>query len=126
MPKPVIPINQIEETFLRPIVFKVIEDLKDLSALDENVKVYYPSESEKTPQPGSAMSDQHGYSRLTSDNKILLTVTEEYLETAIHTNMIMGREANPIFLDNNLGVSVNPIYKTMNITINFTVRFSNK
>ena len=126
MPKPVIPINQIEETFLRPIVFKVIEDLQDISALDEDIKVYYPSESEKTPQPGSAMSDQYGYNRLTSDNKILLTVTEEYLETAIHTNMIMGREANPIFLDNNLGVSVNPIYKTMNITINFTVRFSNK
>lgn len=134
MPRVTIPNSHIEETFLRPVVLKIINDIKDYTGIDDKfinnpenkVKVYYPSDSEKIMQPGSALSEQFLNNRLPSDEKITVTVTEKLHKENVLCNQVNNRDGRPIFLDKKLSFGMYPIYKNTEIAINFSIRFPNR
>ena len=129
MPRVTIPNSHIEETFLRPVVLKIINDIKDYTGIDDKfidnpenkVKVYYPSDSEKIMQPGSALSEQFLNNRLPSDEKITVTVTEKLHKENVLCNQVNNRDGRPIFLDKKLEFGMYPIYKNTEVNINFTI-----
>ncbi len=134
MPRVIIPNTHIEETFLRPIVLKIINDIKDITGMDDkyitnpdnHVKIYYPSDSEKIIQPGAALSEQFLNNRLASDEKVIVTVTEKLHKENVLCNQVNQRDGRPIFLDRKLEFGMYPIYKNTEVNINFTIRFPNR
>ena len=134
MPRVTIPNSHIEETFLRPVVLKIINDIKDYTGIDDKfidnpenkVKVYFPSDSEKIMQPGSALSEQFLNNRLPSDEKITVTVIEKLHKENILCNQVNNRDGRPIFLDKKLSFGMYPVYKNTEIAINFSIRFPNR
>ena len=100
MPRVIIPNTHIEETFLRPIVLKIVNDIKDITGMDDkyisnpdnHVKIYYPSDSEKIMQPGAALSEQFLNNRLASDEKVIVTVTEKLHKENVLCNQVNQRE----------------------------------
>ncbi len=127
MPKVTTEIPEVEESIKRPIVFDVIREMIKQTGLDPNTPILYAGEtSTSIPQVGSTLDDSNdpynAQVRLPSQDRLIISVTEDYPEETGMTMAINRPEVPTFFADTGLSVYMKPVYETTLFTISVRYR----
>ena len=119
-------IPETEQTIIRPIVIDMINQIKVMTKIDNNIKVLFPGDIGKMHQAGSTIDNDNREPLLATSKYILITVDEQYDQDNIYTSIVNKVEQPPIFVDRNLEVMIRGVYIKSNITINVIFKTPNK
>lgn len=127
MPKIHLPIPDVEQMVIRPIVTKVIQDLLVWTGQDtRTVEIIYPGESIQTFQPGSTMSSQladDDQNRFRGDEQIEVEVNEQYDPNRLKSTPILYPNQKVFFLNEALEACMFPIKSHTELTLTLRLRF---
>lgn len=127
MPKIILPIPSTEISVTRSVVQDVMNQIKELTNIDENVRVRYAGSLEALGQYGSFAVDDGGEkTRFDSSQKIHVQVSEEYREGTLLNSAVHLHENPRIFEDSALMLLLKPIYSYTDVTIEVTYRAQNQ
>lgn len=124
MPKLYLPVPEIEKSITRPVVLDIIRQVKDITGIPKDTKEVFLGDAKSGLQAGSTVnSDIMDNTMVAASKQIFMEVNETYNENYLGTMAIAQAEQLPIFLDNELGVVLKPIYSSRIFEI--TVRYRN-
>lgn len=115
-------VPELQQSVTRPVVYDVVRQVCALTELPPDIHIYIPGDTDAVSQKGSTVSEQNegtGNTRLSSENNVQVTVTENYDEGRILATAVSQSENLPIFYDEALGVTMRPAYSYNNVEINF-------
>ncbi len=127
MPRLNLPVPETQSNIFRPVVFSIMKDLQRLTNIPPQANILFPGTEEQVAQKGTAIGEndrqivQYPY----SDN-IKITAQEEYDKDRILSTATQRPEHKLIFLDDNLGVLMKPIYSDNDHTLTFDFRSKSK
>lgn len=123
MPSVTIPLPDIEKIVVRPTVYQVIDQVRDILGMSKDVEVIYAGKRGVARATGSAISElgQENEAKFTSDDYVTVDVVEDYDVDAVQEVHSHSWDNAPIFSDPRLGLSLRPIYlpSKMDITFNY-------
>ncbi len=127
MPKVTTEIPEVEESIKRPIVYDVVREMIRQTGLDPTTPILYAGDTATSiPQVGSTLDDSNNpYNaqvRLPSQDRLIITVTEDYPEETGMTMAINRPEVPTFFTDTALSVYMKPVYETTLFTISVRYR----
>lgn len=128
VPKITTEIPEVEESIKRPVVYDVIRRILRETGLSPLTDVQYAGDAGSIPQVGSTLDDSSNPSanevKLPSDNRVFITVTEEYPEETGMTLEVNRPDVPVFFNDPDLSVYMKPVYEqtVFTISIKFKAR----
>lgn len=126
MPKLLLEVPDTEASTARPVTLEIIRQIMAATGIDKNTTILYPSEDGEQAQLGSRIGDDGEKNKFPSTNKVIVDVEEEYVPERILSSAVYRPENNFVFLDQNLGVYIKPVYTSTSVTINFRYRTRDK
>lgn len=124
MPKLYLPVPEIEKSITRPVVLDIIRQVKEITGISDDTKEIFLGDARSALQPGSTVdSDILDNTNISASRQLTIEVAESYSEGYLGTVAIAQTEQIPIFVDDNLGIVLKPIYTPRNFDI--TVRYRN-
>jgi hypothetical protein len=124
MPFEVMPIQNLYWSVDRPVVTKVIRDLMNVTRISPQTKINFFGMDQAAPQAGSTLGELGVETRWAYDEKVVVEVSEEFNVDNILASSINLKDVRPIFEDNQLGVSIQPVYALTQVKVNFKYRAS--
>jgi len=125
MPNIAIALPETQQSVSRPIITEIVQQIKEITKIPDSVKVLFPGEARVVQQTGTALNDGRTAEFL-SDQYIHIEVDEDLDREAVGTTAVYGHEHQPIFLDNDLEVSIKPVYAKSNVKISFKYRTNSR
>lgn len=119
-------LSSMDDAFLRPIVFAITEDLKQLTKIPMKTKVFFLNPSNGILQGGSGLEDDPDKNISGSDQAVLIEVEEEYTTETTLTTTVFKHNSPIIFADAALNIYLSPVYTSTNFTMTFKARFDSK
>lgn len=116
----------LENSFLRPVVYDIIRQIKKVTRFPETDKIFFlDSSSDRPLQPGSAIGspevDPTGH-----DPMLRIEVNEEY-NGDYNLAQVTRMYSDPhVFLDSELDVRLVPIYTQSTLTLSVKARFGSE
>jgi len=129
MPNLFLNISDTQLSVSRPIVHGIIKDLFDLTNIPESTFISFPGDLDTMQQPGSDISkitQQPGITTNPYSDRVFIEVEEDYEMDRILSTANYRVENTFIFRDDNVEVSLRPIYSSSEVTINFKYRASDR
>ena len=122
MPSVTIPLLDIEQIVVRPSVYQVIDQVRDILGMTKDAEIIYAGKRGTVRATGSAMSElgSDNVAKFTSDDYISIEVLEDYDVEAVQEFQFHSWDNFPIFSDPKLNVSLRPIYLTSKMEITFS------
>lgn len=118
MPTIMLPLPEIQESVVRPIVFSVIDDIKKITNINIPTPIYFPGDVRKMHQSGSTIDSDNRDPVLSSQRNLFVEVEEDFHEDYIASvGALYKPEHPPIFVDPILDVTIVPVYVTSTIKI---------
>jgi hypothetical protein len=122
MPNLLIPIPVTYDTVMRRAVRSVVDKVMKITGIDESTRVEIRGDLGVATQPGGEMGADQATVRRAHDGRVIVTFRETYRESEVINAAVRYPDAQPIFLDEAIGVLVKPIYSATDVEINFTYR----
>lgn len=127
MPKLYTPLPEVEKAITRPMMFDIIRQIKEITNITKETRIFFAGLAEQTAQNGSMVKENTLDNTVTAaDKHISIDVNELFNEDAMGQVATDRPEQIPIFLDNLLGIEIKPIYLSKKFEISFTCRFDSK
>lgn len=109
MPTYTFPIEETEDTVIRPMTTSLISRVLAESSLDtDNIPVYLMGDYGNIPQAKSTLDEGVDKHRLASNTRCEITVTEEFLGN--NTTPELYSEHTPVFVEPLLDMYIKPVY----------------
>ena len=108
----------------RPVAMGIAKSIVQMTGLPID-RIMYNGNLEADKDLNSIIGEgnkNHPLIRNTTTTRIDLKVTENYDEGQIHATPVHQRDALSLFQDNALGITIRPIYSTINASLEFTIR----
>jgi hypothetical protein len=121
MPTVQITLAESSESISRPIVFSVIDQLKNITNIPSTVKVLFPGDLNKVKQAGAGLNEERQAAILSSSQYMHIEVDENYLTENVNQVIVYDHEQSLIFNDKEIGLRIKPAYATMGV--NITLRY---
>ena len=116
-----------EQSITRPAIYAIVDQIKEITKISKDVQVRFTGDINKQQSNSSGIDDNKDrFTKFNSDRYIFIEVDEDFDKESVGTTSNGKNEHNPIFLDKNLYVVINPIYYTSNVNINFKFRTTSK
>lgn len=124
MPSVTIPLPDIEQIVVRPSIYQVIDQVRDILGMSKDVEVIYAGKRGTVRSTGSAISElgQENEAKFTSDDLVTVDVVEDYDVDAVQEVNSHSWDNAPIFSDPKLNFSLRPIYLPSKMEITFSYR----
>lgn len=124
MPKFQWPIADLDQTCSRVVVTEMIQQVKEITNLPEELAFFYPGPAGQTFQPGSSLEKDGLTNQVRGSfyNQLALEVDEEYEHDSFLTTPVHHAEQLFVFRDDFLNVSIKPAYSTVNVSISVKYR----
>lgn len=122
MPKISLPVQEMENRFIRPVVMEVTRDLMKITGITNSTEIYYPSDLERTAQIGSTMTEDIQPNLTASMQRMWIEVTENYIDDSLGSVAVNYPDAPFVFLDQCLPVALKPVYVKAEYTLAFKYR----
>lgn len=127
MPNISITLPDTQQSISRPIVYDIIDQVKQITKINPDAKIFFPGDSQHMATPGSTIdSKDERFALFQTNNIVFIEVEEDYDHEAIGSTASTRPEYQPIFQDAQLGIRLAPIYATTQVTINFKYRCVSK
>ncbi len=126
MPNIVMTIPETVQSISRPVIYEVIEQVKDITKMPKNIRVIFPGDTDGVAQQGTTIDNKDRNSIFLSNEYLVIQVDEDYDENSFATTAVTQSEQIPVFADPKLGVYIKPVYSTTKVTINFKYRTNSK
>lgn len=127
MPKIKRAIPESDQLVVRPIAIGIIQEIMiDRLALPADTKINYPGYTETVAQPHGFISNPHEPNRFPTTDKVVLEVTENYIEDLLPSVSTDGRDNVPMWLNDDLEIGMYPIYASMEMRFSIHYRAKNK
>lgn len=123
-----LPIRNEKASITRPIVLKVVRDLKEyLDIFPDNINIIYIDEEGVRKENGTATHElgKEGINT-TSNPLITLSVTEEYRNNTFLQYQHYDQEFHPCFLHDKTQTSITPYYSDVEMRLNISYRAPSK
>tara|TARA_B100000700_G_scaffold157245_3_gene174562 strand:- start:294 stop:1820 length:1527 start_codon:yes stop_codon:yes gene_type:complete len=125
MPTITVDLDAIDITVSRRVVLGVIQDLAASLGLPHHTKVMLPDSSDAEDLPISTKYEKSD-SRFPPNMTVIVNATETYDERGVMETIQSVDENPPILLDEDLGVTMAPMYVRSKIELEMTWRFPSK
>lgn len=128
MPSVTIPLPDIEQIVVRPTVYQVIDQVRDILGMTKDAEVIYAGKRGIVRATGSAISElnQDNEAKFSSDNYITIEVVEDYDTDAVQEIQSHSWDNAPVFSDPKLNFSLRPIYLPSKMEITFSYQSTNE
>lgn len=119
MPIVNITLNNIYESFTRPMIHDILDQLKDIVKIPKDTHIFYPGQIEVNPANNSSIHEEHtGVPRFSNDRYIYIEVQEDYDVEELGTMATHQYENIVVYEDRDIPASMWPIYMKTDYTIN--------
>lgn len=126
MPKIKLPIPEILDSVTRPITLEVVRKIMKTTGLSSETPINYPGANETVQQTNSSIDASGPNIAAFNNNDLLKIEVEELFSTDMLLNMAVVQPEHPLlFLDDELGIVIRPVYGNQEISINFRYRCAN-
>lgn len=125
MPRIALSIKDTEESVMRPVMFEVIRDILSITNLTPHTDILFPGNSEVAYQPDTTLSSKlegRDKNLFGHTKRVFIEVDEDYNEEGSITTAVMKPENRFIYMDEELGCYLKPVYSTIEATISFKYR----
>ena len=127
MPNISIVVPEVQQSVLRPVVLDIVRQLETITKISKDSIILFPGELNKTYQPGSGIQEANTDRTQFLDNDIVqIEVEEDFHKDSVLTTSVSRQEQLPVFCDEEIGVTIKPVYVTTEISINFKFRSKSK
>lgn len=127
MPNVILPLPDVSQSVTRPVIIDIVAQVKDITGIGSDVKIFYPGEIQAMSTPGSSIESNSDRTAIfNSERYTYIEVNENYDEAAIGTTAINREEYSPVYLDEAIGSKLAPIYATSSLEISFKYVSSSK
>ena len=127
MPKIYTTLSNIQQTVIRPVIYSVIEQIKNITKINKNVLILFPGDSGVNSTPGSTMDeDKNREALFNATNIVEIEVQYDHDDEDMTSTDAYGDYTYPVFKDTRLDIYLSPIYSKTNVTINFKYRTPSK
>lgn len=126
MPRLMLPIEEVTDMVTRPVVIDVISQLIDNTRLDRTAHVLFPGAEERVALAGTTILNKNEENQFNQDQLLSIDVTERLEEDAIITRAVLQEEQPPFFVDDNLEVTMKPVYTHTKVELSINARFADK
>lgn len=127
MPTIMLPLPEVQESVIRPIVYSVVDDIKKITNINIPTPIYFPGDVKKMHQSGSTVDGDNRDPVLASQRQLYVEAEDNYADDYIATvGALYNPEHPPIFVDPILGVTIVPIYVTSTIKIQLRFKTQSK
>ena len=127
MPTIMLPLPEVHESVVRPVVFSVIDDIRKITNINIPTPIYLPGDVRKMQQTGSSIDSDTRDPILASQRQLFVEVEEDFHEDYIASvGALYNPEHPPIFVDPILGVTVVPVYIMSTIKIQLKFKSQSK
>lgn len=121
---------ELPETYAsitRPVAQDVIKQLMvNLKINEAKVPIYFPGANGKVTVWNANNVQSQDSASFNARERILINVKEDYIEDDILTLVSKRREYPAIFMDNQAGITVSPIYSRTKVTVSINYRTSDR
>lgn len=127
MPNVSITLPDTSQSVSRPIVFDIIDQIRDITKINKDTKIYFPGDILAMQTPGTSIdSNTERFASFNTNNIVFIEVEEDFDHDTLGSTAVAGKEHIPVFIDQDLDVRMAPVYATTNIIINFKYRCVSK
>lgn len=127
MPKIQRPILESDQSVSRSIAIATVQEiLIDRLGLPADITINYPGYSDTVAQPHGFISNKYETIRLPTTDKILLDITENYVNDWLPAMVTKQPEQIPLFLNRDLEIEMRPIYASVEMKFSIHYRAKNK
>lgn len=128
MPIANIPLADIDQLIERPIVYQIVDQIKEILDIPDNPKILFPGLRGAIQTPGSSTAefDDVKEAKFNSDNLIKIEAIIAFGEQDIQSADVRSWDNPPVFLDKRINFSLRPAYLKKDVEIKFTLRNTSK
>lgn len=127
MPKIVRAIPETDTLVTRAVALGIIQEvMSDRMGLPKGVPINFPGFAEGIAQPRTLISNMYEDERFPTNQKISITVSENYVEDWMPAIQTHRPEQIPSFLNRDLEVELRPIYASVELKVSLVYRAENK
>lgn len=123
MPSLSLSLPDIKQSVTRPVIYKVLEQLFEITRLSKDTRIYYAGEANVIQTPGTSIDEEGDRdARFGTGRYTFVNVTEQYQTPAIQEIQSHAFDNVPVFEDRELRLSLRPIYLPSDVTVEVTYR----
>lgn len=119
-------IPEVHQDITRVINAEIIKQFMIDIGVDKDIPVQYMGYGHGLPKQHSTLKEDLNPNRLQTDHRLIIDVTEEYIQDESFTSPVFRPEYNTTFLDEALHVYIKPIYQTIQSNVSLTYRSSDR
>lgn len=122
MPCHSVTLPDIEQSVARPAIFKILEQIFDITKLSKDTEIYYHGKTSVIQTPGTSIDDNSRDAKFAASRYTFVEVNESYQLGAMQEIHVHSNEHAPVFRDAAIGISLRPVYTTSDVVINIRYR----
>lgn len=127
MPHVTATVSNLEASVERPVVFDIVRQVMEITQISSQTPIRFYGDENKSAQKGSTItSDGKGENRWNFDNKLEITIDENYELDRMGSTAIKEAENQFIFLDKALQTTIKPAYASTEVKVSFRYRSRDK
>lgn len=120
MPNISIPISDLLTTVERPVIYDIIRRVQDLTGISSKTQIRYYGEDAKAAQWNSTLTkDTTKHNLWPHVENLSIEVEDDYTVNRMLSIAVKQAEVPFVFLDDELGIYVKPVYSPQDTTIRF-------
>ena len=130
MPNVVLPLPNIDTTVTHAVAADLANQVKTLLGLDYVAEMVFINENGNAISPSSFHGNTNvpndRYARFSGESRLWIEATEEINQSGWSTMVIERDDSYPFFVDNDLGINIQPVPLPHDLTLRFKFRTPNK
>lgn len=127
MPNIVVPLDDVQESVERPVIFDVIRQVMDITEISSKTQINFFGDEGKASQQNSTIEKNPAKeNKWEYDEKVTIDVSDDFDKENILTLVAQNPENQFIFEDRNLPVYIKPVYSSTNVVLTFKYKTKDK
>lgn len=120
MPNITVPISDLLPTVERPVIYDVVRQIQDRTGISSKTQVRYYGEDAKAQQFNSAIDrDETKHNLWPVVPNLTIEVEDDFNQDQILGIAVNQPDQPPIFIDEDIGVMIRPVYNPQDVVIRF-------
>lgn len=120
------PIQDLEQTVSRPTAYQVIQQIKEILSLPNDIDIIYISKRGSSKMIASTIDRTRAGATFAPGTKFIVSVTEDLVQEAVQEFQPMTLDNAPILEDNKIDFSVRPAHHTSKVEISITYQHTSE
>ncbi len=123
MPNISLPLEDLQDSVERPVVFSVVREILEITQLSDKTPISFYDDEGKAAQLGTLITqDPSKANKWPFDERVRIEVEEDFDPNSLYTIHTKQPEHMPVFKDDKIGTAIKPIYIPTKVVINFNYR----